>query len=85
MIESTPRAVPQPEPGATDITIVTGDLTAQQIAAVTAVAQTAFAGAGASSAGSDTASRVDSSGWEKSRRDLRTPIHPSPGEWRRHT
>jgi hypothetical protein len=24
-------------------------------------------------------------GWEKSRRDLRTPIHPGAGEWRRAT
>jgi hypothetical protein len=73
--ESTPRTADPIE-----FTITTPNLDAEEIAAVTAVLQAAAASTAESSA--DTVGPA-ASGWEKSRRDLRTPIHPGAGEWRR--
>ena len=78
MTASTPRHAADPEP--IEFTITTPNLEAEEIAAVTAVLQAALADA-ADASPAATAAPV--SGWEKSRRDLRTPIHPGPGEWRR--
>lgn len=78
MTESTPRHAAAPEQ--IEFTITTPNLQAEEIAAVTAVLQAALANAPESS--SD-AVVPPASGWQKSRRDLRTPIHPGPGEWRR--
>jgi len=75
---STPRHAADPEP--IDFTITTPNLEAEEIAAVTAVLQAALANTGDES---KTATAAPASGWQKSRRDLRTPIHPGPGEWRR--
>jgi hypothetical protein len=76
--DSTPRHAAASQP--IEFTITTPDLAAEEIAAVTAVLQAALAGAGDSS---PAAVSPQASGWQKSRRDLRTPIHPGPGEWRR--
>jgi hypothetical protein len=75
--ESTPRNAAAPEP--IEFTITTPGLAAEEIAAVTAVLQAALADTSAA------AGETPASGWQKSRRDLRTPIHPGPGEWRRAT
>ena len=77
MTASTPRHAADPEP--IGFTITTPNLEAEEIAAVTAVLQAALANASDASS----ATVVPASGWQKSRRDLRTPIHPGPGEWRR--
>jgi hypothetical protein len=76
--DSTPRHAAFPEQPS--FTIATQNLEAEQIAAVTAVLQAAIAGAASSES-----ERIETppTGWEKSRRDLRMPIHPGPGEWRR--
>jgi hypothetical protein len=63
-----------------EFTITTPNLDAEEIAAVTAVLQAAIANAAESS---PDAAAAPATGWEKSRRDLRTPIHPGAGEWRR--
>jgi hypothetical protein len=63
-----------------EFTIATPNLDAEEIAAVTAVLQAAIANAAESSTD---AAVPPVTGWEKSRRDLRTPIHPGAGEWRR--
>ena len=78
MTESTPRHAAAPEP--IEFTITTPNLEPEQIAAVTAVLQAAIANP---SEASKEAVAPAASGWEKSRRDLRTPIHPGAGEWRR--
>ncbi|KJC64129.1 acyl-CoA carboxylase subunit epsilon [Agreia bicolorata] len=78
MTESTPRHAADPDP--IEFTITTPNLEPEQIAAVTAVLQAAIAN---SSDASHEAAAPAVSGWEKSRRDLRTPIHPGAGEWRR--
>jgi hypothetical protein len=63
-----------------EFTITTPNLDAEEIAAVTAVLQAAVASAADSSPDVPVPAAT---GWEKSRRDLRTPIHPGAGEWRR--
>jgi len=63
-----------------DFTITTPGLDAEEVAAVTAVLQGALADA--TDSGHDEPP-AETSGWQKSRRDLRTPMHPGPGEWRR--
>ncbi|SMG12733.1 acyl-CoA carboxylase subunit epsilon [Agreia pratensis] len=80
MTESTPRHAAAPEP--IEFTITTPNLEPEQIAAVTAVLQAAIAN---TSDVSNEAVAPTVTGWEKSRRDLRTPIHPGAGEWRRAT
>lgn len=80
MTESTPRHAADPQP--IEFTITTPNLEAEEIAAVTAVMQAALANA--SESVPETILPA-ASGWQKSRRDLRTPIHPGPGEWRRAT
>jgi hypothetical protein len=76
--ESTPRHAATSSP--IEFTITTPNLAVEEIAAVTAVLQAALADATGSSP--ETVS-TPATGWQKSRRDLRTPIHPGPGEWRR--
>ncbi|WP_082495655.1 acyl-CoA carboxylase subunit epsilon [Agreia sp. Leaf335] len=78
MTAPTPRHAAEPEP--IEFTITTPNLEPEEIAAVTAVLQAAIANPSDSSP--DAVVPV-ASGWEKSRRDLRTPIHPGAGEWRR--
>jgi hypothetical protein len=78
VIESTPRTAAAPDP--IEFTITTPNLEPEEVAAVTAVLQAAIANATGSS---PQAIVPATSGWEKSRRDLRTPIHPGAGEWRR--
>jgi hypothetical protein len=76
--DSTPRHAASTEQPS--FTITTQNLRAEEIAAVTAVLQ-----AVSIDAANSEPERVDTptSGWEKSRRDLRAPIHPGPGEWSR--
>jgi hypothetical protein len=78
---ATPTA-PHEAPSAEqiDFTITTPGLDAEEVAAVTAVLQGALADAAES--GRDE-SPAETNGWQKLRRDLRTPTHPGPGEWRR--
>jgi hypothetical protein len=72
------------EPGYSTFPLLISQVTLKkvgaQIAAVTAVLQAAIANP---SEASKEAVAPAASGWEKSRRDLRTPIHPGAGEWRR--
>jgi hypothetical protein len=63
-----------------DFTITTPGLDAEEVAAVTAVLQGALSDAAESGHDEPPA---ETNGWQKSRRDLRTPMHPGPGEWRR--
>ncbi|WP_374947137.1 acyl-CoA carboxylase subunit epsilon [Agreia sp.] len=79
MPESTSASLAASAP--IEFTITTPNLEAEEIAAVTAVLQAALANPPASSP----AVVTPVSGWQKSRRDLRTPIHPGPGEWRSAT
>ncbi|WP_348786804.1 acyl-CoA carboxylase epsilon subunit [Leifsonia sp. NPDC080035] len=62
------------------IRFVTRGVTPEEIAAVTAVLTAAAAEQAA--AARDARPQVGPDAWERSRRQLRTPIHPGPGMWR---
>ncbi|GAA4265405.1 hypothetical protein GCM10022256_10170 [Frondihabitans peucedani] len=64
------------------ISVVSGDPSPEELAAVTAV----LAALEAERAAEDAAQKEPQpvSGWELSRRGLRTPITVGPGQWGRH-
>ena len=61
-----------------DIQIVGGSPTSAEIAAVTAVLQATLA----ELADEATRKEVGPTAWQRSQRQLRTPLHPGPGVWR---
>jgi hypothetical protein len=62
--------------------VVRGDATPEEIAALV-VTLSALAAARASAGAAARASAAPASGWTDRSRLLRTPVHPSPGGWRR--
>ncbi|QTX05298.1 acyl-CoA carboxylase subunit epsilon [Agromyces archimandritae] len=76
MAQITPPPRPQAGPG--DIRIETDGLTPAEAAAVTAVTLAALD----EQAEIARVAPPPPSGWELSRRMLRSPLHPGPGAWR---
>jgi hypothetical protein len=69
-----------PRPVPTYLQVVRGDATPEEIAALVGT----LSALAAARAGGATATRpAPASGWTDRSRLLRTPVHPSPGAWRR--
>ncbi len=65
--------------GQADIRVVSPNATPEEVAAVTVVVTQALAEL-ADELGAETGPGV--SAWQRSQRQLRSPLHPGPGAWR---